>query len=168
MSIFIVLPWIEVRLHKILLLLILILVLSPSLIGSDPAFAKDAESEWLMRPETLYSVLGGLCLPDREYGDDREISFRRCTESERQAISQCSLSMTGDDEGGRRYLTNLQPVERLNAVTFDVICFGGDHCAQPKDLGALMLFSSSQDVDVYILDEFIGPQKLVGCESVHN
>ena len=131
---------------------------------AHPAPGNHPPGEWLKDLSALVAMLENLCLPQRDYSDMREIDFFPCDGDDPDLPIECAVSMTGDDEGGGRYLTNPIPIKGINGITFQGVCSGGDHCIKPVAWGTVLLYASSFS-DVFYMDGNSIPQRLVACEQ---
>jgi len=142
-----------------------LLVLLFSKLGlAHPAPGNHPPGDWLKDLNSLVAMLENLCLPERDYSDMREIGFFPCEEDDLDLPIECAISMTGDDEGGGRYLTEPQSILGLNGVILQGVCFGGDHCRQPVVWGTVILYASSVS-DVFYMEGSRDPQRLIQCSE---
>lgn len=142
----------------------LFIILFAKLSLAHPAPGNHPPGEWLKDTNTLTTMLKNLCLPERDYSDMREIGFFPCGEDDPDRPIKCAVSMTGDDEGGGRYLINPKPMQGLNGVMFQVICSGGDHCPKPISFGTIFLYADSMS-EVFFINGGRSPQRLTACQE---
>ena len=90
--------------------------------------------------------------------------FKPCSSQQTTDIENCAWFNGTDDEGGDRFLTNPVEVTGLNAVLYDEVCVGGDHCSPAWNVGRAMLFASDDTADIFLWDGW-EPVKLIRCEG---
>ena len=142
----------------------LLFLLFSKLSLAHPAPGNHPSGEWLKDLSALVAMLENLCLPQRDYSDMREIGFFPCEGDDPDLPIECAVSMTGDDEGGGRYLTDLKPIKGINGITLQGVCSGGDHCIKPVTWGTVLLYANSFS-NVFYMDGNSIPQRLVACEQ---
>lgn len=133
--------------------------------GAHPAPGQHPDGEWLKDPQLATAMLHGLCMPGFIGGSGELSGFEPCSSQQITEIENCAWFNGTDDEGGNRFLTNPVEVTGLNAVLYDEVCVGGDHCSPAWNVGRAMLFASDDTADIFLWDGW-EPVKLIGCEDV--
>ena len=133
--------------------------------GAHPAPSQHPDGEWLKDPKLATAMLHGFCMPGFIGGSGEVYGFEPCSSQETTDIENCAWFNATDDEGGDRFLTNPVEVTGLNAVLYDEVCVGGDHCRPAWTVGRAMLFASDDTADIFL---WVGrePIKLIRCEDV--
>ena len=130
-------------------------LLSASASAQDPA-------HWLKDPSEAATRLIGLCTPGVIGGTGERQGFGACDDGGAE-LGGCAWSFGTDDEGGDRYLVNPVGINGMNAVLYDKVCIGGDHCGAGVNFGRVMLLSGRWADEVLIWEGYNQPETLVPC-----
>jgi len=131
-----------------------------------PAPSAHPDGEWLKDSALSIPMLNGLCLPGFMGGTGELIGFEPCSSQHDSKLDNCAWFNGWDDEGGEHFLTNPVEVIGLNAVLYDDVCTGGDHCQPAVTNGRSMLFSPKYTSDIFLWKGRSEPRKLIRCEDV--